>query len=299
MSNSSTDTSDIITSTTLYGYVPTDWICITFLILFGATTIAHVWQSVFRRPRMFWILPTIVLCGIGEILGWSGRYWSSQNPVNRDAFTIQIVLTIFSPVFLTAAIYNILGKLISIMGEQYSRIAPKTYLKIFITIDVLCLLVQSGGGGIASGTSNSALHLGTDILLAGIVLQLIALLFYMALGVEFIVRVYRNKPLVKKSHIPPSQTMDIEQTWKSNNVNRVPRNVHLMVIGLSISTILVLIRSIYRTAELSDGFKGPIIKTQVYFNTLDATPIVLALFTLNFFAPTILLRPIDDSGMPV
>ncbi|KAF8506196.1 RTA1-domain-containing protein, partial [Hysterangium stoloniferum] len=282
---------------TFYGYIPTNWICLTFLILFGATTIAHVWQSVFLRSRMFWILPTIVLCGIGELIGWSGRYWSSQNPVNQNAFTIQIVSTIFAPVFLTAAMYNILGKLINIMGEQYSRIAPKTYLKIFITADVLCLLVQSGGGGIASGTSDSAVHLGSKIMLVGIILQLITLLFYMALGVEFIIRVYRNKPLIKKSHM--SQAVDIEQTRKSNNDNRVPHNVHLMIIGLSISTILVLIRSVYRTAELADGFKGPILRTQVYFNTLDATPIVLALLTLNAFSPTILLRPVNDPGMPV
>ena len=41
------------------------------------------------RKRGLWILPTIVLCGLGEILGWSGRLWSSINVLNANAFLVQ------------------------------------------------------------------------------------------------------------------------------------------------------------------------------------------------------------------
>lgn len=66
--------------------------------------------------------------------------------------------------------------------------------------------------------------------------------------------------------------------------------------------------AIYRVAELSDGWNGTIISTQVYFSkfsfcvnkakrsnfspldVLDGAMIVLAIYTLNFFHPGFLLR---------
>ncbi|KAH8980851.1 hypothetical protein EDB86DRAFT_508972 [Lactarius hatsudake] len=71
------------------------------------------------------------------------------------------------------------------------------------------------------------------------------------------------------------------------------RNIGLMITGLSTMTILLLIRSIYRTIELSDGWTGTIISTQWLFNAFDGSMIVLATFTLNFLHPGVLLRGYD------
>lgn len=48
-------------------------------------------------------------------------------------------------------------------------------------------------------------------------------------------------------------------------------------------------RTIYRTIELSDGWGGPIIRNETYFNVLDGGAICLAMFTLNFLHPGFLL----------
>lgn len=42
--------------------------------------------------RMWWILPTIVLCGILEVLGWAGRLWSYYEPWLGSPFEMQYVL---------------------------------------------------------------------------------------------------------------------------------------------------------------------------------------------------------------
>jgi hypothetical protein len=39
-----------------------------------------------------------------------------------------------------------------------------------------------------------------------------------------------------------------------------------MVAGLAFSTLVIFIRSIYRTIELTDGWRGRIIQTQLYFS---------------------------------
>ena len=40
---------------------------------------------------MWWLLPTAVLCGVGEVLGWSGRLWSAISPLADNPFLIQYV----------------------------------------------------------------------------------------------------------------------------------------------------------------------------------------------------------------
>jgi len=298
MSNGTqSNTTFIITPTSLYGYIPTRWICITFIVLFSATTIIHLFQALFIRPRKYWIIPTLALCGIGEIIGWSGRLWDSINSRNDTAYLIQITTTIIAPVFLTAALYNILAIIIRTVGEEYSRLKPKTYLKIFVTIDVISLVVQAAGGGLASGSSISTSRLGSNIILAGIIFQLVALLFFTVLAVEVIYRLRSNKPL--KKYDPVSQARSRGSSSESippsflaeKSEFAMPKSrINLMIIGLSIATVLVVVRSFYRTAELADGWHGIIIRTQIYFDVFDATPIVLALFTLNLFSPAFLLR---------
>ncbi len=89
-----------------YGYVPTEWVCILFIALFAVSTseyrtsthemhIAHICMLLVMhsaqaiRSRLWWLLPTVFVAGIGEILGWSARLWSSQNVYLSDPFIMQ------------------------------------------------------------------------------------------------------------------------------------------------------------------------------------------------------------------
>ena len=49
-------------------------------------------------------------------------------------------------------------------------------------------------------------------------------------------------------------------------------------------------RTGYRTVELIGGWHGHILRTQIFFDVLDAMPIILALYTLNALSPAFLLR---------
>ena len=53
--------------------------------------VVHVVETFLFKPRLFWLLPTTAMCGVGEIIGWSARLWSSKNPFNQNAYTIQYV----------------------------------------------------------------------------------------------------------------------------------------------------------------------------------------------------------------
>jgi len=56
--------------------------------------VVHVVQAI--KFRLWWLLPTAVVCGILEIIGWSGRLWSSKSPYSRTPFLMQCVLIVTS-----------------------------------------------------------------------------------------------------------------------------------------------------------------------------------------------------------
>ncbi|KAF8919307.1 hypothetical protein CPB85DRAFT_1529784 [Mucidula mucida] len=58
-----------------------------------------------------------------------------------------------------------------------------------------------------------------------------------------------------------------------------------MLAALCFNILCLFIRANYRTIELSDGWNGRIINTEVYFNVLDSAIVVLAMYTLNFAHP--------------
>jgi hypothetical protein len=90
----------------LYGYVPSETVCLIVIVLFALSTgsptscnvsprelmtlntAAHVGEAVHKRT--YWLLPTAVLAGMIELIGWFGRLWSSQN-VCEDGYFVQSV----------------------------------------------------------------------------------------------------------------------------------------------------------------------------------------------------------------
>ncbi|KAG8927882.1 hypothetical protein FRC03_011467 [Tulasnella sp. 419] len=285
MSNSSTATPAFDPAVdSPYNYIPTTWVCALFIALFSLTAIGHLGQSLYYK--IYWLIPTMVACALCETIGWSGRLWSSKNPALRDPFLMQITTTIIAPSFMTAAMFIILGQIISFVGTEYSRLKPRTYSIIFITADVLALTIQAAGGGIASSAEDDDPHgaeRGAQIMVGGIIVQMAAVTIYALLALEYFIRVYQNRPLRPRSPAADGPT------FEKAAMSTVTPKIRLMIIGLAISTVFIYVRSVYRTIELLDGWNGSIISNQLLFNLLDGMPIVVAMFSLNVFHPGYLL----------
>ncbi|CCM03424.1 uncharacterized protein FIBRA_05555 [Fibroporia radiculosa] len=258
-----------------YGYVPTEWICALFVALFSFSTLIHASQAVYTR--LWWLFPTACVAGILEIIGWGGRLWSSQNPLAKEPYLMQIVTTIIAPTPLVAANFIVLGELIRRLGHCYSRLSAKSYMIVFVSCDVIALVVQAVGGAAASLAINQGKspEPGAHTMLAGIIFQLASITVYLVLAMEFILRFLYEKPLRSTNKPSPAYKFD--------------RNIKLMLFGLALSSICVYIRSVYRTIELAEGWRGYINSTQHFFDWLDGGMIVLAMFTVNVFHPGFLL----------
>ncbi|KAJ7690839.1 RTA1 like protein-domain-containing protein [Mycena rosella] len=243
-----------------YGYIPTESTGIFFLALFGISTTLHITQAAYYRT--WWLLPTAALCGVGELLGWSGRLWS-------------ITSTIIAPTPLLAASFIIFSRMIQQLGQSYSLLTPRWYARLFLPCDLIALVVQGVGGGMASSADTLAgANVGAHVMLGGICFQFVAIIVFSTLGCDYMRRYLRDRPLR-----PDSRARGV----------LTPR-LKLMLAALAFSTAVLIVRSVYRIVELVGGWEGSVIRTEVYFVVFDGGMVVLALFTLNFAHPGRLLR---------
>ncbi|KAJ4487658.1 RTA1 like protein-domain-containing protein [Lentinula aciculospora] len=249
-----------------YGYVPALWICIMFIILFSVSTIAQLLHTL--CVRQWFLLPTVVLAGCGEILGWIGRLWSNQNLQASDPYMIQIACLIISPTPLLGAHFIIFGRLVQILGSQYSRFKPTLYSRIFLSCDIVSLVVQAVGGGMtASANDDAGVNLGTNIMLAGIVIQLAILIIFSTTALEFVYRFNTDKPV---------------RSEPSDAIGYMDRRRTIGLFAVFFATFCLFIRAVYRVIELADGWNGVVISTQWSFDLFDSGMVVLAMYTWNF-----------------
>lgn len=119
-------------------------------------------------------------------------------------------------------------------------------------------------------------------MLGGIVAQMVFILFFIGCGIEFFLRVHFRAP---------ARILVVPTTPKFGKLSMRDMNVKYMIASLCSATVCVLIRAVYRTCELAQGWNGNIITTEVYFNVFDGGMMVLAMYTLNIAHPGFLLSP--------
>jgi len=231
-----------------YGYRPSLAAGITFCVLFAIALAGHVVQS-FRFRR--WTSILLAIGALTELIGWGGRTWSSECPYNQNAYLMQITTLIIAPVFFTAALYVLLGVLILLMGRQSSLLSARMYTIIFLTCDVISLVVQAVGGALASQASGRQEdpQTGTDIMIAGVIFQLVAMTVFAVLAIDFSRRSVRFT---------------------------TPQGFGKVMAAMFISLVAIYARSIFRAIELAEGWQGYLITHEEYFIGLDGALMVLA-----------------------
>ncbi|KAJ7890059.1 RTA1-domain-containing protein [Mycena olivaceomarginata] len=259
-----------------YGYTPHEYVAVIFLVVFGMSTILHIGQATYYR--MWWLFPTACLCGIGEIIGWGGRLWSSFSPDLHKPFMMQCVLLIFAPTPLIAVNFVLLSWIVIQLGPRYSWLSPRWYTVIFLSSDIIALLVQAAGGSIAGAASDhTRAQVGAHTMLGGILFQFVAMITYCCLAGDFLMRYAGDRP-VKLDSSPSNRGVLLPGTKR-------------MIYALAFSTLVLFIRSIYRIIELATGWHSTFMLNELYFNVLDGAMVALAIVVTNLEHPGRLIGP--------
>jgi predicted secreted protein len=246
-----------------YRYTPTLAGAVIFVLLFGCTTIYHVWQTCRRRS---WFMVPIIIGGIFETIGYIGRALSHNDREALGPYVIQTLLLLLGPALFAASIYMILGRIILLTdGERYSLIRRTWLTKIFVGGDVLSFLTQSGGGGIMSGADEDNpdnMKIGEKVIIVGLCIQVIFFGFFVLTAFIFQKR-GRGHLLALEGWVP----------WRK----------HLYV--LYGTSVLILVRSVFRVAEYAQGNDGYLLRHEAFLYVFDAVLMLIVMAWLNIVHP--------------
>jgi len=214
-----------------------------------------------------------------------------NNPWKQNNFKTQSASLTFSPAFLAAALYIMLSRIVTILGPKKSRLPAVWYPRIFISCDIFGLLVQVAGILIVISSDNPGdrtFNTGKSILIAGLVAQVLTSLIFILLAIDFGVRIWRQ-----------NHNLDSVDSDSQDKHTRSSSLFHGFLVALSISTLTIFVRTIFRLAELSNGFESSIARTERLFIALEGVMIAIAVVVLNVFHPGVCFKEGYDKNVSI
>lgn len=252
----------------IYGFVPSKVICILAFILFGLALVLHCFQAI--KYRTYYFLP--LSFGIAmEFAGYIPRYLSAtKDPYSITYFVIEYFLIVCAPVLITAAFYACLYKMAQWGTRTATRatkdiwMKPRWILWTFITADVVTTILQVAGaasiGKAESDKKNPTIP--NNILLAGLAVQTVSFAVFLVVYCCFIQRLVKDPAAGRKL-----------------------AGTRPFIIALTVASVLILLRIVFRLAETAQGVFGYLMTHEVFFGTLEFAPVVVAVWILVLWHP--------------
>ncbi|PYH41774.1 RTA1 domain-containing protein [Aspergillus saccharolyticus JOP 1030-1] len=255
---------------TAYAYYPSTAGAVIMILLFLIATLIFIYQLLRTRA---WLTIAALIGSLFEVVGYCGRALSAhQSPDwTLGPYIIQSTLLLIAPALFAATIYMVLGRIILLVrGEPHSIIRVKFLTKIFVVGDLLSFLMQASGAGLMVQSGSATDHTGENVILGGLVIQILFFCFFITVAVIFQRRIYRHPTVRSES---PS----------------IPWRKHFF--SLYAMSILILIRSMVRFIEYVQGQQGYVITHEAFIYVFDAVPMFLTLCIL------IVVHPSEINGL--
>lgn len=240
-------------------------LCGLAIVLFALALLAHLIQIV--KYRTWFFFPLAFGC-VMEIVGYISRSLSAKkDPYHVTYFVLNYFFIVVAPVFITASIYICLNKLLEWArsagyGEGSSKLLhPRLILWGFVACDVISTVMQVGGAaGVGKAESDRKdPTTPNNILLAGLAFQSFAfLVFLLVFGFSVF-------------------------SIKSGGINL--GSIRQFVISLTIASLLVFLRILFRLAETAQGVYGYLMVHEAFFGALEFAPIIVAVWILAIWHP--------------
>lgn len=266
-----------------------------FCVVFGVLMIFHVLVGSLYH---YWYY--LCMLGIGSGLDFGGylaRSVSANDETLVNPFLVQIIVLTIAPAFIMAGVYYMLGRQLVYIGPGYSWLKPRWFSYIYISCDVISLVIQAVGGGMAAVAldSNKDTDSGTHIMVAGIAFQVATMSTFFIIGGNFVMRAwFRALPDVKFSirnfvtlalNLPRAKELytHLEPNYNPAFAHIRSRKLFPYIFSaIFVATALIYVRCIYRLVELAEGWTGYVIRHEAFLFTLDALMVFL---TCTVFVP--------------
>ncbi|KAJ5383781.1 hypothetical protein N7517_001692 [Penicillium concentricum] len=252
--------------TNLYLYDPSHILPAVFAALVGLSLLLHIYQNYRYR---FWRVTFFISWG-GALFttGWILRCISSYHPANLNIYIASTVFIYVGPPVYSAAAYNLVGRLMNYL-PMHAVLNPNRVLIFFVYVGaaVEAITVAGAAKNASAGSDLNEYKAGGTLIAAGLVLQ--AVVECCVIGV------------VATIHV------------RSSRARMLSPNVRIICITLYGTSILVLLRCIFRAAEAFEMFGnlgcrencGPILSNEWYLYAFELGPMLLFTWWLNLMHP--------------
>lgn len=155
--------------------------------------------------------------------------------------------------------------IITVSGSQYSLMSPRWLTRIFVTADVLSFMIQGGGAGIlVEGGSNSKALTGQNIIVGGLVFQLVAFAVFCLNTLLFHLRYRKHGNGESVCHIP----------WQG------------ILVMLYFASGLIMMRNTFRAIQYSMGQDGYLLTHEWTIYVMDGMLMFLTMLSLTWKYPS-------------
>ncbi|KAI9041877.1 RTA1 domain-containing protein [Aspergillus affinis] len=261
----------------LYRYTPSLAAAILFIVLFVLITAYHLYQVIRAKS---WYFLIFVVGGVFQIIGYICRVLAHSDKENVPIYAIQTLMILLAPPLYAASIYMTLGRLIRYLNAEHLSLVPVKWLtRIFVTGDVLSFLMQASGGGIMASGTISAMNTGEHVTVGGLCVQLVFFGVFVIASIIFHLRIRKSPTSVSLAAPPSASRMPWnDATWTGT------------MWGLYTSSVLILIRSIFRLIEYAQGNDGYLISHEAFMYVFDAMLMFFAMIALSIWHPSKVLK---------
>ncbi|SPO28804.1 uncharacterized protein UTRI_10227 [Ustilago trichophora] len=140
--------------------------------------------------------------------------------------------------------------------SKYSFIPPRLVTRIFVCSDIVTFIVQVAAGGIQSTGDPNLVSIGDHLFLAGVAAQGASYILFSFLVTYALVRLVHGK---------------------QRGFGNLSSGSKKFVYAIALSSLMIIIRSVYRIIEFAQGNDGYLVSHEKYLFALDAAPLIIAI----------------------
>jgi len=272
-----TNTTD---QTPIAGFIMKVWPAAIGIALYGISAMLH-WIHLSRIGQRYMLVLTIGMTCM--TLGMIFRIIDSHFPYSLGIYIIEDMFILLSPCAFLATDYMLLSRLATSLGRDIADdcllISSRRITRVFVWSDVITFWIQAAGGGMS--TVQSLSKLGTDIVMAGLILQLISFSLFTTLLVMFGFKVRSKYPQVWDVYYGEG-LFSLMGPFKISPIT----NWKVLYLTMCLTCIGILVRSVFRIAEFAGGYFGFLAVHEGFFYCLDSLPLWIAMTSYCFLWPT-------------
>ncbi|KAF5519377.1 Protein RTM1 [Colletotrichum aenigma] len=246
-------------------YEPSLPLAIVGTIMYAAVFVWVTYLTAFKYRS--WYFVCVPIGASLEVVGYAMRCHSTQDHQNIGVFATSTSLIVLAPLFVAAGNYLLIGQLIrNVLPPSRHRIfniPARLLTRIYVTLDIICLCVQSSGSSMASANSwvGPLSDIAMKILLAGLALQVLVFSTYMCI-------LLRYHKLSRMMAVPEA-----------------PAGWFGILKAVYISSFLILIRCVYRMIEFAEGPEGYTMTHEWMFWVFEGITMVVAIAVFCVWHP--------------